>query len=52
MKTATKLYTENRKKPISFENLQKIKFKPFGDLQVEYSKELFRNTDTKIVIDC
>ncbi|XP_055313382.1 uncharacterized protein LOC129574871 [Sitodiplosis mosellana] len=52
MKTVAKLYTGNWKKPLSFENLQKIKFKPVDDSQVKYAKELFKNSSTKVIVDC
>ncbi|XP_055325875.1 uncharacterized protein LOC129579733 [Sitodiplosis mosellana] len=53
IRTVAKLYTGHYKKGrILFKNLQMIKFKPFDDSQVEYAKDLFKNSGTEVVIDC
>lgn len=52
IKTRANLYTGSSKmQKMSFQNLQKIKFKPYDDSQVKYAQELFKDTDTEIIID-
>lgn len=53
IRTAARLYTGHwRKKNILFKNLQKFKFKPFDKSEVEIARELFKNSDTEVIIDC
>lgn len=53
IRTAARLYTGHwQKKNILFKNLQKFKFKPFDKSEIEYARELFKNSDTEIIVDC
>lgn len=51
IRTKIRLCGNGDGKKISFQNLKKIKFKPFDEASVEYAKNVFKDACTEVIVD-